>query len=383
MTIKEIINFLLIAGVIQGFAFNLVTMFVKKKCDRVIVFLNLTVLFLSMNNLQRWLIDNGFISDLFLIKHLLVPWYLLVVPMFYAFTIYFLQVQDKVHRFIKTSIGLFVLEILIRLSFISYAHYEIPEQAQDFMSSYNMYEDFFNLTYMIFLFLNTCILIFRRHHLIAFVMSYDDLNWIKWFIRMGVFVLGCWAVALIINSVTGNDDAYLFLRFSSSILLYWMGYQGFYKYNVLRDRIVLRSNIASDNVLILSNTDFKPHKEEEDFFNDKHDKDFAKIKDYIIKNKLYLDPLLGMESLASDLGMSKSYFSKLVNSYSDYNFSDFINSFRVEQAKKFLANDEFSEYTIVAIGLECGFNSKSTFYSAFKKFTSITPTAFRHNFNSL
>ena len=64
----KIINFLLIAGVLQGFGFNLVTIFVKKKFDKVVIFLNLTVLFISLNNLQRWLIDNEFISDLFLIQ---------------------------------------------------------------------------------------------------------------------------------------------------------------------------------------------------------------------------------------------------------------------------------------------------------------------------
>ena len=87
-----------------------------------------------------------------------------------------------------------------------------------------------------------------------------------------------------------------------------------------------------------------------------------------------------METITSELGLSKSHFSKLINTYSDFNFSDFINSLRVEQAKKFLSNNEFSAYTIVAIGLECGFNSKSTFYSAFKKFTSETPTSFRSQF---
>jgi AraC-like DNA-binding protein len=70
----------------------------------------------------------------------------------------------------------------------------------------------------------------------------------------------------------------------------------------------------------------------------------------------------------------------VANSYSSYNFSDFINSLRVEQAKKFLSDNEFSQYTIVAIGLECGFNSKSTFYSAFKNFTSETPTTYRAQF---
>ena len=91
MDINSIINFLLIAGVIQGFGFNLVTLFVKKKFAKTIVFLNLTVLFISLNNLQRWLIDNGYSSDLFLLKNLLIPWYVLVMPAFYAFAIYFIK----------------------------------------------------------------------------------------------------------------------------------------------------------------------------------------------------------------------------------------------------------------------------------------------------
>ncbi len=376
----SIINFFLIAGVIQGFAFNLVTMFVKKKCDKVIVFLNLTVLFISLNNLQRWLIDNDYTSDLFLLENLLIPWYVLILPMFYAFTTHFLKVEDKVNDFLKFSIILFVTEIILRLCIISYVFYEVPDRDTFLIKRYTMVEDIFNLLYSIFLFINACLIIFRRHHLISYILSYDDLNWIKWFIRIGTIVIIFWAIAVAIKSLTGNEDAYMFLRLSSSILLYWIGYQGFYKYNVLRDRIVLRSSleanlisVENDYVKILSNN-------EDDFYNEKHQNDFDKIRDYVIKDKLYLDPLLSMESLASDLGMSKSYFSKLINSYSDYNFSDFINSLRVEQAKKFLSNNEFSEYTIVAIGLECGFNSKSTFYSAFKKFTSETPSTFRDKF---
>lgn len=373
----KIVNFLLIAGVLQGFAFNLITMFMKKKCDKVIVFLNLTVLFISLNNLQRWLIYSGFISDLFVIQQLEVPWYLMIVPMFYAFTTHFLQVEDKVRDFLKFSVWLFIGEIIIRLCFISYVYHEVPGRDAYLIEQYSNIEDIINLLYSIFLFVNASLIIFKRHHLISYILSYDDLNWIKWFIRLGVINIGFWAVALLIRLGTGNDDAFKFLNLSTSILLYWMGYQGFYKYNVLRDRIILRSSLETDKVLIPAGSGL-PHKTRtDDFFNEKHENDFEKIRNHIITNKLYLDPLLGMESLATDLGMSKSYFSKLINTYSDFNFSDFINALRVQQAKKFLSNDEFSEYTIVAIGLECGFNSKSTFYSAFKKFTSETPTSFR------
>jgi AraC-like DNA-binding protein len=376
----SIINFLLIAGVLQGLAFNLVTMFVKKKCDKVIVFLNLTVLFISLNNLQRWMIDNDFTSNLFLMENLLVPWYLLIFPMFYAFVTHFLQVQEKVNDFIKISIFIFVLEIILRLCLISYVYYEVPERDIILIYNYTKIEDVFNLVYSIFIFINASLIIFRRHHLISYILTYDDLNWVKWFIRLGAVVIGFWAIAVFIKVLTGNEDAYIFLRLSSSILLYWIGYQGFYKYNVLRDRIVLRTSLNSNQVLIASNQIIDISKNFDTFHNEKHEKDFEKIRDHIVQNKLYLDPLLSLEALASEFGMSKSYFSKLINSYSDYNFSDFINSLRVEQAKKFLSNDEFSEYTIVAIGLECGFNSKSTFYSAFKKFTSQTPTTFRGQF---
>lgn len=376
----SIIDFLLIAGVVQGFAFNLVTMFVKKKCDRVIVFLNLTVLFISLNNLQRWLIDNDFISDLFLIKNFLVPWYFLIMPMFYAFTTHFLKVQDKVNDYLKISITIFIVEIVLHLCVISYVYYEVPDRDISIILHYNTIEDIFNLFYTVFLFVNTCLLIFRKNQLISYVLSYDDLNWIKWFIRLGLFMIIFWAVALTIRTLTGNEDAYLFLRLGMSILLYWMGYQGFYKYNVLRDRIVLRSSIGANTVALAPPNVAGQNGDDDEFFNEKHKTDFETVRDHIIENKLYLDPLLSMETLATELGMSKSYFSKLVNSYSDYNFSDFINSLRVEQAKQFLSNDEFSEYTIVAVGLECGFNSKSTFYSAFKKFTSETPSTFRDKF---
>ncbi|KJD32786.1 hypothetical protein PW52_15010 [Tamlana sedimentorum] len=373
----SVINFFLIAGVVQGLAFNLVTMFVKKKCDKVIVFLNLTVLFISLNNLQRWLIDNDFISDLFLIQQLLVPWYFLILPMFYAFTTHFLRVQEKVNDFLRISIAIFFFEIVIRLCVISYVYYEVPERDTSLIQNYTTFEDIFNLIYAIFLFVNSCLLIFKRNQLISFILSYDDLNWIKWFIRFGTVVIVFWAGALAIKTLTGNEDAYVFLRVGSSILLYWIGYQGFYKYNVLRDRIVLRSSIDTHFLKLTTPNTHISNQEEDGFYNEKHKQDFELVRNYIIENKLYLDPLLNMEILAINVGMSKSYLSKLINSYSDYNFSDFINSLRVEQAKQFLSNNEFSEYTIVAIGLECGFNSKSTFYTAFKKFTSITPSEFR------
>ena len=76
------------------------------------------------------------------------------------------------------------------------------------------------------------------------------------------------------------------------------------------------------------------------------------------------------------MDLKPTTISQLVNQNTDYNFNDYINSFRVEDVKKMLERPDYINYTIVAIGLEAGFNSKASFYRAFKKFEGMTPTEY-------
>lgn len=93
--------------------------------------------------------------------------------------------------------------------------------------------------------------------------------------------------------------------------------------------------------------------------------------------KLYRDPNLKLTVIAEKINISSNYLSQLINTISDYNFSDFINSYRVKDAQQKLTNPAFKKYTILSIGLESGFNSKSAFYAAFRKHTGISPTAYK------
>ena len=97
----------------------------------------------------------------------------------------------------------------------------------------------------------------------------------------------------------------------------------------------------------------------------------------INRDKIHLDNNITLESVAEKLNLNKSYLSRLINSELKMNFSDYLNSVRVEEAKSYISNPEFSNYTLVAIGLEAGFNSKSAFNNAFKKFTGLTPSEYR------
>ncbi|MEJ2113526.1 MAG: helix-turn-helix transcriptional regulator [Flavobacteriaceae bacterium] len=377
MNLVAIINFLLIAGVIQGFLFNLVTLFFRKKLTKAILYLNFTVLFLSLNNLQAWIRENGYSSKILFINQLEVPWYVLMFPFFYLFLVHFLKVENKVKDYLKLTLAVFFLEVIFRVFLIGCVYYYIPDRDITIISRYSTFEEIINLIYSLFIFGHALVLVFKREKLYNYILTYDDINWIKLFLKLCCVVLFCWVLAVVFFNITGNRDAYLLLRFTDSLILYWIGYQGLYRYNVVNDRIMLRKSISTNKALQVADSQMTITQDKVDFVNEKHQKEFEDLNTFIISNQLYTDPYLSMESLAEKQKMSVSHLSKLINNFSNYNFSDYINSLRIEQAKKLLSDDSFDQYTIVAIGLESGFNSKSTFYTAFKKFTSQTPSEFR------
>ncbi|MDH7446259.1 helix-turn-helix domain-containing protein [Aquimarina sp. 2201CG14-23] len=105
---------------------------------------------------------------------------------------------------------------------------------------------------------------------------------------------------------------------------------------------------------------------------------YFKELNFLMKEaKIYRDASLGLEGISKMLKISSNYLSQMVNKLSGANFSDYVNSFRVEDAKSKLKDPNFANYTVLAIALESGFNSKSTFYNAFKKHTGISPNEYR------
>ncbi len=106
---------------------------------------------------------------------------------------------------------------------------------------------------------------------------------------------------------------------------------------------------------------------------------FEKLEVLLRFKKLYRDPNLSLSTAAELLDISACYLSSMVNTFNDNSFIDYINGYRVADVKKNLRSEEYSQYTILSIGLEAGFNSKSAFYSSFKKHTGLTPSQYREN----
>ena len=114
------------------------------------------------------------------------------------------------------------------------------------------------------------------------------------------------------------------------------------------------------------------------------DIDSSKYEEYktrltiLLENKkIYTDPNLTLTSLAEHMNISSRHLSRIINKGFSKSFSDFINGYRVEEVKKNLLEPDYAHYNILSIGLEAGFNSKSSFYTAFKKETGTNPAQYK------
>jgi len=106
-------------------------------------------------------------------------------------------------------------------------------------------------------------------------------------------------------------------------------------------------------------------------------KQIEMLRNYMEKEKPYLDFNLSLQKLSSAVNIPEKELSVLINQSMNSHFFDFVNEFRIEEAKKILTNPERKHLTILEILYEVGFNSKSSFYTAFKKITNQTPIQFR------
>lgn len=102
-----------------------------------------------------------------------------------------------------------------------------------------------------------------------------------------------------------------------------------------------------------------------------------RLKKAMEKDKVYLDPDLTLTKLAESAAIPAKHLSQIINEEYELNFNDFINRYRVDEAKRKLVDPAARDFKLLRIAFETGFNSKSVFNGAFKKNTGVSPSEFR------
>ncbi|MBV8856989.1 MAG: AraC family transcriptional regulator [Acidobacteria bacterium] len=104
-----------------------------------------------------------------------------------------------------------------------------------------------------------------------------------------------------------------------------------------------------------------------------------RLREVMESERPYADGELTLQKLAGRLSIPAQHLSQTVNGRLNQSFTDFVNAYRVADAKRKLTDPGLRHYSVLAIAEEVGFNSKSSFNAVFKKQTGMTPSEFRNS----
>lgn len=152
----------------------------------------------------------------------------------------------------------------------------------------------------------------------------------------------------------------------------------FIGYNAMKQKEIFPfSDISKKEIRTIIKGEKKQDKIKKREINFEEQEVYEKLLIVMQNDKPFLKVELSLFSLASTLKVSAHTLSFIINECSGENFNQFVNRYRIEEAKKLIVNPKMNHLNIIGIGYEVGFNSKSTFITTFKKLTSQTPSEYK------
>lgn len=106
---------------------------------------------------------------------------------------------------------------------------------------------------------------------------------------------------------------------------------------------------------------------------------YEKVLGLLEQDQIYLEPQLQIQDIADRLEVNTHKLSQTINSLAQKSFFDLINGYRVEHLKTLLLKPDNKQFTILALGLDSGFNSKASLNRIFKKFTGMSPREYQRS----
>ena len=187
------------------------------------------------------------------------------------------------------------------------------------------------------------------------------------------------AIISIISNILGkdffaNNDYLLSIpSISHSIVLFGLSYVGYKQSFSIRQLV--------DDQLLPVTQIYQEEKEEEDdkeeLLGSIYDALYLQMEYLLNEKQIFRDADLRLDELALKLGTNRTYVSRLINNKANTNFCYYINSYRVEHAKKMLSAKDGEPQTLDGIALESGFSSQSSFYRVFMMMEGISPAKYR------
>jgi len=293
----------------------------------------------------------------------------LSAPMLYLSVSFFTSTHKKIETGVLWHFALFLVVVLFRLpQMLTGENFRFPNEL-----TARIVLTFFRIA----LPLQTIIywyLSFRKlqHHQdnieqIASLTDEIDLSWLKYFLWILAAVVLIWFNLAIFNfQPLFNYTPFLYL---SSVY--------FLAYFALKQREIYPYPKPALQELAVVIADRNTKTEKQKRLTESQSKVLnEKLEKLMHSEKVYLDNELSLPALAQKMQISIHELSFLINEVHQENFFSFVNKYRIEEAKRLLLSEKFEKLNILGIAYQAGFNSKTTFNTAFKKLTGQSPSEF-------
>lgn len=400
-----LLSALMLFGGLQGLFLSLLLLRIPKDNFFANRYLALFISALSLILIHEFLIDTRFISQVPFLIGVTLPLEFLLPPTLYLYVITMTQststkFKTELH-FIPVLIGIilgipfYILDFDTKLIIIEnyFISTKLPGLLQ---STFPVFVTATGIQFTVYLFLSFKHL-YAHTKTIARFFSYREHITLSWLRNFLLIILVFWLSMFVFYNALYNDDSSLindkWLYLFSVAAIIYMGIMGLLQPRVYNARIYDDRIGDSKN----SSPEVTDSTEREELLNqsdDSVDSNKSKYKNSALNESMsnriisrltaamdsekpYLKNNLSLSDLADIVSTSPNYLSQVINQQLHMNFFDYINSYRIEMAKKLIIKPLPHTKTILDIAMESAFNSKSAFYAAFKKQAGITPAQFK------
>ncbi|MBZ4037055.1 helix-turn-helix domain-containing protein [Flavobacterium sp. 17A] len=222
---------------------------------------------------------------------------------------------------------------------------------------------------------------FYSYFMIRHLKDPKEKKWIIALLTMLYLVLLVWLITYMAGWFFHSDISFTMsgVALAATFIIHWTAYVGIYKYKLAKNKDAVYNFLNNDLAISYTNMPIAEESKTEEYkeFITVDNLYFQKLESLCKNEHIYTDSTLSREKVAEKLGISAGYLSQIINTVTGDNFAHYINQYRVEAVKEMISNLEYDNYNLLAMGLESGFTSKTTFYKAFKKVTGQTPNEYK------
>lgn len=348
-----------VQGFILAFIFGLLPKF-RKISSR---YLGLLLFIVSLQNLSNSLINFGYWQ----VEYFPLSFTLLIPLSLLGFVLYLINPQYKIGWLEYILMGCSGLQISFKV--IAFIVFLVSPRYVLHQPFFFHISHFFEILALLF----TLIVIYRLNKRVGIfekqiLEEYSNielrtLSWLRGTLIVVLFLGLLWGLSMFFKLLLDLDfNLFYVVWLGVGLITYWLAYSLYIRRDIFEvaDTISMPIDINEEPVLS-SNTDIY----------------HSELITLMQEEELYKDPELSMTILSSRMNLSKGYLSLIINQKEQKNFFEFVNFYRVEEVKKNIIDDAKSHYSLLGLGLEAGFKSKSTFNSVFKKITGYTPSQYK------